>query len=763
MADDSQQSELRSLREALEQLTRRVEALEKAPDTVEWLEVHEPEVTQPEMLKAPVEGEAQLSQQFPAKSSSEAEPSASGPKISIPPPAFQLEPSGSGQRKQQPRFEDSFSFLGDKSLESIVGERWLTWLGAGSLVLAVAFFVPWAWQHFEFPAWLRVLVFHLAGLGILAGAHLLSRKQLPLLAQGLAGLGIFTLYAAAFAMHHHYRVGGELGSAITFVDCVLITAGAIAIALRSNSVAVVLLGALGGYLTPLIASTGKGEYAICFTYLAFLNVALLGCAMLRPWQFLKPVAVVATAAMFLGWIYGPLYDGSAIWGTEWLLVLHAFIFLVGTTWPPLGWKKTSESSDLLALAGNSLWFVGATWLLFHQRTEQQLALVCWGMALLHAVLFAWTYKRVTNIDRMPRVQLALAVVFFTLAVPLQLRDTLNYLAYAWAVEGFVFTAIAVYFCDQQMARAGITVLGLALGRALFFDFPAAPEMLGTSLVDRRFLVMLGSGLVTMAAGSCYWWVRQIAPPRQDPPLDQQAGGVLIGLGNIVALLGLVCQWDSRFVLVLWTLDAALVWGAAIYLGNSYARVYALLLSLLFVGGRALYHGDEVALPFQCVFNGRFGSLVLMALLYFVPAWFMRTRLVIDKQRTKEFEQGVPALLHVFGNAVLLTAITMEIHDWFRPVGGIFAKISTDEQVTYSVAWTIYAGVLVAVGFALKYRLPRMLGLLGFLIVAVKVFFIDLANLQLILRVLALAALGGMLLLTSFWYQKFSARLQDDDL
>ena len=60
---------------------------------------------------------------------------------------------------------------------------------------------------------------------------------------------------------------------------------------------------------------------------------------------------------------------------------------------------------------------------------------------------------------------------------------------------------------------------------------------------------------------------------------------------------------------------------------------------------------------------------------------------------------------------------------------------------------------------LKYRLPRFMGLVGFLLVALKVFLVDLANLPLIFRVIALAVLGGMLLLTSFWYQKFSARLK----
>jgi uncharacterized membrane protein len=114
---------------------------------------------------------------------------------------------------------------------------------------------------------------------------------------------------------------------------------------------------------------------------------------------------------------------------------------------------------------------------------------------------------------------------------------------------------------------------------------------------------------------------------------------------------------------------------------------------------------------------------------------------------------------LLGNAVLITAISLEVHNWFQPIGNQLSQISTAEQASYSVGWAIYAGVLVAVGFMLKYRLPRFMGLVGFLLVALKVFLVDLANLPLIFRVIALAVLGGMLLLTSFWYQKFSARLK----
>src|SRR5690606_13469216 len=95
---------------------------------------------------------------------------------------------------------------------------------------------------------------------------------------------------------------GPTGEVITFIECAVITAVVIAAAVRTSSVAIVLLGALGGYLTPIIASTGPGNHVALFTYLAFLNVALVGCAVLRGWSFLKPLALAATMVMFAAWL-----------------------------------------------------------------------------------------------------------------------------------------------------------------------------------------------------------------------------------------------------------------------------------------------------------------------------------------------------------------------------------------------------------------------------------------------------------------------------
>ncbi len=672
-----------------------------------------------------------------------------------------------------------FDFEKPVDWEAFVGGKLLTWVGAAIVIIAIAFAIPWAWKYFDTPDWVKVAGFHALGIGFLAAGHYLDRRrpELRMLAAGLAGLGIFTLYGIAFSALHHYKIWGEHA---TFVECSVITLLAIAISLRANSVTIILLGALGGYLTPLVASTGSGEYVGWFLYLAFLNVALISTAVIRGWSFLKPLTWAATALMFQLWFHDQTnfidwYD-EKLWPTQWLVTLHFAIFLLGATLPPIVWKRRSTQLDLTALVGGSMWFVAATWYLFHDRADQQLALVSWGMAALHLGLFAATYHRLSNADRMPRVQLALSAIFFTLAAPLQLDDP-AYLSVAWCVEGLVFAAVCVYFRDRQLGISALIVFALA-GVRLAVDFVGAPRMLEGTSIDFRFMITACGGLLAMAAGSLFLLLPKLIDRDRATgvvdPFEKISGTVLVVLGNLAMLLSLTRQWDNRLVLLVWLVVTAAVWLVGFRRDWPMIRWYAAFLAVVLVGGRAIWHGDDVAAPFALITNTRFASLALVAALYLIAGWvYHGCQLATGRAKSSTWadsageipfnESICDPLFGILGNVVLLAAISMEIHSWYGPVlstgYSAFGRITMVEQATYSIAWAVYAAMLVGIGFALRYRLYRWLGLCGFAFVVGKVFLVDLSELELFPRVLAFAVLGLMLLGVSFLYQKFTRRIE----
>jgi uncharacterized membrane protein len=77
------------------------------------------------------------------------------------------------------------------------------------------------------------------------------------------------------------------------------------------------------------------------------------------------------------------------------------------------------------------------------------------------------------------------------------------------------------------------------------------------------------------------------------------------------------------------------------------------------------------------------------------------------------------------------------------------------EMTLSLTWAVYATILAIVGLIRKYAPIRYFAMTVFAITIVKVFAIDLAELDRIYRVLSIIGLGVTLLVTSFLYQRLS--------
>ena len=90
----------------------------------------------------------------------------------------------------------------------------------------------------------------------------MSRKHYAVLAHTLCGTGVVILYAVTFACHsiYHFEFFGRFPP---FLLMVLITATAFLLAVRLNAMVVAILGMLGGFLTPILLSTGRTIPSAC--------------------------------------------------------------------------------------------------------------------------------------------------------------------------------------------------------------------------------------------------------------------------------------------------------------------------------------------------------------------------------------------------------------------------------------------------------------------------------------------------------------------
>ncbi|MFH1722562.1 MAG: DUF2339 domain-containing protein [Candidatus Altiarchaeota archaeon] len=116
------------------------------------------------------------------------------------------------------------------------------------------------------------------------------------------------------------------------------------------------------------------------------------------------------------------------------------------------------------------------------------------------------------------------------------------------------------------------------------------------------------------------------------------------------------------------------------------------------------------------------------------------------------------------NKKILSSEEQRLESAYIIMGTILTTLLVGLEVSgkwISVAWSIFAVILLVVGFKVKYQLLRILGLLLLGITIVKVFVYDLASLKTIYRVMSFIVLGLILLVASFSYTKYRDILHED--
>jgi uncharacterized membrane protein len=193
--------------------------------------------------------------------------------------------------------------LPEINLEMFMGAKLFAWMGGLALFLGVVFFVKHSMEQGWISPAMRMATGLVTGAGLVVGGVILHRKaRYTVLAQTLCATGIVSLYGVSFAAHAIWPVR-PFGSALaTFGFMAVVTAVAFLLAVRLNAQVVAVLGLLGGFLTPVLCSTGQDNPFGLWSYIALLCLGLLAVVRRTKWHHLVPLAAGAVVVMQLGWL-----------------------------------------------------------------------------------------------------------------------------------------------------------------------------------------------------------------------------------------------------------------------------------------------------------------------------------------------------------------------------------------------------------------------------------------------------------------------------
>ena len=328
-----------------------------------------------------------------------------------------------------------------------------TMVRAGIVVLfiGISFLLKLAVDKNMIPIELRLMAVALGGIALLVVGWRL-RNERAQYSWALQGGGIGVLYLTIFAAMKLYQLI-PAGPAFALLAAVAFLSAFIAV--KQSALPLAILGFAGGFLAPILTSTGQGNHVGLFSYYLVLNLAIAYVAFHKSW---RPLNVLGWGFTFIiGTIWGvKKYIPENFATTEPFLIIFFLLFtLIAVLYAHRQATKASDYVDATLVFGTPLVGFSLQYGLLHD-SKFGLAYSALALGVFYLGLAWWvlTRKRET-LKFLGECFLALGIGFATLTLPLALDG--RWTSAAWAVEG-----VGLLWVGLKQNRTFPALAGLAL-------------------------------------------------------------------------------------------------------------------------------------------------------------------------------------------------------------------------------------------------------------------------------------------------------------
>lgn len=310
-------------------------------------------------------------------------------------------------------------------------------IGMVVMFFGVSFLVKYASSQGLFPIEFRLT-------GVILGAIALlvfgwkTRLRAGSYGLVLQGGGIAIIYLTLFAAAKMY---GLIPLGIAFGLLFLVVMLGVLLALLQNTQILAILATAGGFLAPILTSTGDGSHVGLFSFYLILNLGILAIALYKSWRLLNWVGFMFTFVITAAWgvlKYEPIFYAST---QPFLIAFFALYLIVSILFSfkqPTNLKGMVDGSLVFGLP--LVAFGLQTTLLKH--TEYGLAISALVLAAIYIMLSAGLSRRYLQTHRvLIESFLALGISFATLAIPLALDASWTSVTWALEATGLVWVGL----------------------------------------------------------------------------------------------------------------------------------------------------------------------------------------------------------------------------------------------------------------------------------------------------------------------------------
>jgi len=620
----------------------------------------------------------------------------------------------------------------------------LTIIGIFTLVLGIGYFVKYAIDKNWIGETPRVGIGFFLGAVIISLGHFL-RKNYSVFSSIITGGGIAVLYFTVTIAFREYHLFSQN---IAFSVTCLITLICIALSYYYKSEILIIFSLFGGFLAPLMVSSGHSNYPFLFTYITVLNLGMLAIAFLKNWKSIGWIAFIFTYVYLLYWTFETTQLTSIYFYSSGYIIFYSFALKNYFR------KEAMSSPDILMLVLINFTNIIGLVYIFNQLGYEPVIIFPLIFALVNSFLLFREYSQ-KNFGINYSVFTAITVSLLTLAVALQFKTHL--ITSVWAIEA----TLLLYIWKKT---------GLPIFRKCFYVlFPlviAAQVITWTEYIDAKNLNIVFNPVFLTSLVTLITTFFSLFLLRKHPDHDEKFNAFLEYLFSILSygviyfaiLLEIMYHISSQpwivifsvgIIFTLYYIFAILLFRKKLDIPQDSATQFMYLFCILIIIDTAISGTGIVSNYLLDKISPGFYGLYL---LYWVPFIYIILQ-ILPKSHFFKIK-----LSYWLISVTFITALSFELYNIYillnaENISGMKVLSKHFGLLYLSMIWAVLSSVLIYKG--LKNNIPEY-SKIGFALIAVtilKLYLYDVWEMDNISRIIAFIILGIILLLSSFLFQR----------
>lgn len=350
--------------------------------------------------------------------------------------------------------------------ELAIGQKWILLAGLLTTIFGVGYFLKYSFEQGWIGPAGRVAMAYLWGIIFLVSGKYFYKKDFKTFGLSIIGGGIATFYFSTFAAFQLYQLFGDVFS---FAIMMGITIFACFLAVIYDNKWLAALSVVGGFLTPVLLSTGSNNYMVLFTYMAILNAGILGVAFNRKWEIVSLLGFIFTYILYCGW-FAEYYNDETFWPAIIFLNIYFLIY----TLVPFAYQQLKEKGDSLKeffiVTPNALLAFSFSFYMIDSKFS-----LVWvsTVSIMYAVVFlaiaSYLFKQGKEAYDSFVIFIAQAALFVLITIPIIFSG--NWITVFWSAIALVLLWMGQTLKRKSIIWGAYVVSSIVIIKLISYDYP----------------------------------------------------------------------------------------------------------------------------------------------------------------------------------------------------------------------------------------------------------------------------------------------------